>query len=480
MKNEFIQSVGVERSQTLGMTPQLRQAIALLAMSYDELSQFVSEQVESNPLIELEHDDDRYASIERDGRHDHDDPSYENTWAEDFYDHTGKFNHVRPTATDDTYHPENFLKSEMSLHQKICHTIQIHMKDPTHRPVAERFIEFLDEKGFLSRNLNEISAHLQIPLHTGQMILEQLQKAFGTGLFARSLGECFAIQLKEQGNLTAIDEKFLSHLELITKVSFDQAAKQLGLSVQDIKLSILKVQKLMKVPIESIDTFEQNRPIPAIDLVLNMQHNNQWRLEFNRYAALKLYLAHEVYETLKKNMKNSQDIRFLRTKMAEGKHLMKSIEKRAQSIMSVGNMIVSEQIEFLSGQSTSMKPLKLKDIAEKTGLHESTVSRVTQNKFIQTPKGIFELKDFFSSSLISLHEENSVSSQSIKNQIKDIIKDEHPMRPHSDESISKLLNRQGILIARRTVTKYREALAIPGANVRKKSKAITIDFNEAQ
>lgn len=485
--------IEIKQSQSLLMTPQLRQAINLLQMSNLELNELVEKELAGNPLLEREDDrlndnqpeertiDDYEASATPEEPDFSPDTDYDNNFDDDFAsDREGyetpsdynwdNYNRTR-TADPDTDFDffEQKLSAKPSLYQLLNEQITINFSQPRERLIAALLCEFLDPAGYFRGNTDEIAQRLKTSPEEIRNILSRLQTFEPSGIFAASLKDCLTIQLRDRNRLDPLMEKFLNHLELVGERNFKELKKRCDLTDEDLSSLLEDIRSLNPKPAADYDANLTAYIIP--DVFVKTDKHGNYRIELNNMSLPRVLINKEYYSELHGlSQNNKQAKRYLREQLGSAGFLVHALHQRATTILRVSEEIVKSQRNFFEYGIDHLKPMALKDVAEKLEMHESTVSRVTSRKYISTPRGTFELKYFFSAAAGSYTGEENTSTLSIKHQIKKLIDDETPDKILSDDKIVELLATRGIKIARRTVTKYREAMNIPASGQRKRTK----------
>lgn len=333
--------------------------------------------------------------------------------------------------------------------------------------VARYLCDFLDEKGYFKGDINHISLLLKCnPDYIGN-ILKKLKNLDPIGIFAETIPECLRIQLKDKGLLSTELEIILENLELVAGVEINKLAKLARISVDEVMGKINLIKQLNPKPASCFSTEPAITIIP--DLILNLS-DNEFELELNHEILPKISFREAYYKSLKMEIKDKEGKNYLTQSSKEIMDVIRHLKQRSNSLILVAREIVNEQIEFFTKGIKYFKPLTIHFIGEKLNLHSSTISRVTKNKYISTPIGIFELKHFFTKGIDNGKEINS--NKTIKHEILEIINNEPINNPFSDDKIVLILKDKGYKISRRTVTKYRESLNISNSNQRKKQKLL--------
>ena len=476
-------SVGLKVANSLSLTPQLQQAIRLLHLSSLELEQEIQIQLDSNPLLEKIEDESSTESLT------HLESSDTNDLTQDLNaDHLPNDLPV-DTDWDDVYtHQSTALASpefeEREDNRQAHHTLKEHILEQVNllhfstvdKLIAYCIIDCLDDKGFLDAEIEEIllaAQHLLIEADYDEeiehdeilVVLKHIQRLDPVGVASMNLAECLKIQLEMMDIQTAFRREALSLLqcyELLIANDLNKLLKSTGLNMSQLKEAIGLLKTLKPYPGADFESQESDYQIP--DVVVNKK-DNSWQVQLNPDVLPKLRI-NSFYSNMIRRADQSDENLYLRNQMLEAKNFIKSIDERHKTLLKVATCIVEHQRAFFEIGAEGMKPLVLRDVAEEVELHESTVSRVTTNKYMLTPRGLFELKYFFSSH-VGTTSGGECSSTAIRARIKKMISVENPRKPLSDNAIAELLKEEGIDVARRTVAKYRESLHIPSSSERK-------------
>ena len=484
----------IKQSVSTLLTPQLRQAIGLLQMTNLELNEVIEQELMRNPLLEREDEhlasqddkppqtiddidtpkenpfDEAPIANDADYQNDFDDfgsdqEGYDSFESTDWSDYnTSKINRTNDDAFD---YFEQRLTKEKSLYEIIDEQISTHFTNAGDKIIAKIFSEQLDRAGYFRGNINEIAQKLKISDERAKKVLSKLQTFEPSGIFATSLAECLKIQLKDRDELTYELEALLDNLELLAERKFKELAKICDCEVEDIAELTAIIKTLNPKPASDYLSEKPSYVIP--DVFVKRSKSGEYRVELNQMSLPKLLINHNYYTTLKKDKKASK---YLRENLSHANFLMKAMHQRATSILRVCEEIVLRQYNFFEQGIEHLKPMTLKDIAEAIEVNESTVSRVTTGKYMSTPQGLFELKYFFSAAAGSYIGNDDTSTKVIKHKIKTLIENEDKKHILSDDKIVQMLGQEGIKIARRTVTKYRESMSIPTSAERKRIKRV--------
>lgn len=484
----------IKQSTSTLLTPQLRQAISLLQMTNLELNEVIEQELSRNPLLEREEDhlssqkDDLPKTIDDineippnpyeetplsddcDYQNNFDDfgsdcegyDSFENTDWSDY--NTNKTNR----DIDDSFdYFEQRLSKEKSLYEIIDEQINLHFISSKDKIIAKILSEQLDRAGYFRGNVKDISQKLKISEERCQNILNKLKTFEPAGIFASSLAECLKIQLIDRDDLTFELQALLDNLELLASRKFKELAKICDCEVEDITELTNIIKTLNPKPASDYLSDKPTYIIP--DIYVKRSKSGEYRVELNQMSLPKLLINHNYYTTLKADKKAS---RYLRENLSHANFLIKAMHQRATNILRVSEEIVLRQYHFFEKGIEHLRPMTLKDVAEALNVNESTVSRVTTGKYMSAPQGLFELKYFFSSAAGSYIGNDDTSTKVIKHKIKNLIDNEDKKHILSDDKIVQILGQEGIKIARRTVTKYRESMLIPTSAERKRTKRV--------
>jgi len=480
-------SLQLRFGQSMSMTPQLQQAIKLLQLSSIELQQEIQQLFETNPMLEKDEDNDIQVEIDDNdaGNDSNNSPSEEqeisiqqeqisdelavdSSW-EDVYQESTIYSEAPQETKTDIY--ENQAIHSGNLHEHLQQQLDLlHLSD-TDRVIGMALIDEIDHDGYLLDSVESIFTDLQESLPELECdevyaMLHLIQHLDPIGSGAQDLAECLHIQLNllppDTPLLQQVRQVISDHIEALGKRDLTTIEKKLHLSSEELHHIIELIQSLNPRPGAQMTDSETQYVIPDVSVV---KHKDTWQIELNTEVAPKLRI-NSLYSNLIKRADNSPQNDYLRSQLQEARWFIKSLQSRNETLLRVSSAIIDQQISFLEQGPEAMKPLVLKDIAEQLELHESTVSRVTTNKYLHTPRGIFELKYFFSSH-VGTADDGMYSATAIRAMLKKLIQGENPAKPLSDSKLAKTLDEKGIKVARRTIAKYREAMNIPPSNERK-------------
>jgi len=471
-------------SQQLVMTPQLQQAIKLLQLSRLELQQAVREELEVNPALEedAEESTEVQETLEAsppEALPDSSEPSDASAAKElidrvdwDYYfgdNATASGTHGERDREEEDGRPyyENLLTRKPSLAEYLEMQINLSPVDDAVAGIAPYLIGNIDENGYLKVSAEETASALGKPLEDVERAIAKIQTLDPAGVGARDLRECLMIQAREKGEEFSLPLRILTeHFDLFTRGDVAGVARRLKLSREVVREAFQKLVTLWPKPGRAFMGDDVHYITPDAYVI---KRDDQWVVTLNEDGQPRLRLSSYYRDLLSAGDRlGKEDKEFLKQKINSALWFIKSIHQRQRTIYKVVESIMRIQREFLENGPRSLKPLTLRDVAEDISMHESTVSRVTNNKYVYTPHGIFELKFFFNSGLNRDGGEENIASKSVKEVILEIIRGEGEEKPLSDQDLVRILRNQGIRIARRTVTKYRQAMGVLPSSKRKK------------
>jgi len=501
----------MRQGQALVMTPQLLQAIKLLQFSNLELSDFLHEELERNPLLEAREAND---FADAPGTGDAPEPAApdgprEGDWADDSFAVSAKsleadfgagvgnaFEPEGPQAPSNSAsnaleasglsatswsgsaggggfdgeapNLEAYVAAQPDLHEHLAGQLSVAVVDPIRRLIGQSIIDGIDETGYLREDLLEIAARLEADPDEAEAVLAIVQTFDPSGVGARNLAECLAIQLKERDRFDPAMQIFIANLPLVAKRDFAALARLCGVDDEDIADMAAELRRLDPKPGRAFG----DAPIQPLvaDVIVRPASDGSWLVELNADALPRVLVNQTYAAQISAAAKGDADKSFVSTCLQNANWLTKSLEQRQKTILKVASEIVRLQDAFLTRGVEHLKPLNLRTIADAIGMHESTVSRVTSNKYMMTPRGIFELKYFFSASIAASSGAEAHSAEAVRYKIKQMIERESPKDVLSDDAIVAKLKEVDIDIARRTVAKYRDSLKIPSSVDRRRQK----------
>ncbi|TCU03207.1 RNA polymerase factor sigma-54 [Rhizobium sullae] len=498
----FSASLHLRQSQSLTMSPQLIQSIKLLHMNHLELSQFIAQEAEKNPLLEIPSPDDAISAEREDsGPHPGEAGSeFDDGLVDSAMSRSGErlsdcldadFANVFPDATTpqradapellgqwksmsgagdgEGYDLDDFVAGRKTLRETLIEQLAFALGAASDRLIAQHLMDQLDDAGYLHADLAVTAARLGAAVEDVTRVLHVMQQFDPPGVFARTLGECLALQLRARNRLHPAMETLIGSLELLARRDFASLKKICGVDEGDLIDMLSEIRKLDPKPGTSFETSVSASNIP--DVVVRAQSDGGWLIELNPDALPRVLVNREYFrEISRSSRKNSGEQAFLNECLQNANWLTRSLDQRARTIMKVADEIVQQQQAFLIHGVDHLRPLNLSIVADAIKMSESTVSRVTSNKYMLTPRGQFELKYFFPVSIGSAENGDAHSAVSVRHRIGTMINQESADDVLSDEDIVDVLKKTGVEIARRTVAKYRETMNIPSSVQRRREK----------
>ncbi len=460
--------------QKLILTPSLQQAIKLLPMSTLELADLLNQEMVENPLLEEVPTEDLQPAEQTQEKAQAEEAKQTekgDTWDDADYDYffgdylDEGYRPRTPTEVKELPPIENTLSTAASLADHLEWQLSLQTDDDKLKEIGDAIIGNLDDDGYLVASVDEIAAMGNWSVEDVERALQHVQTFDPIGVAARDLQECLTLQLRHVGLTGTITEKIVTdHLKLLQNHQVPEIARRLGVTVDELKEHIEIVRNLDPKPGSRYNPTQSQYVIPDVYVVKVEDH---YEVFLNEEGLPQLRISPVYRRLLDKNTENSDETRaYVKDKFRSALWLIKSVDQRQKTIHKVATSIVNFQKEFLDHGIEYLRPLVLRDVANDIGMHESTVSRVVNNKYMHTPQGVFEMKFFFHSGISSSYGE-SVSSVTIKQRIRKIIDNEDPRKPLSDSKIVSILQKEGLILARRTIAKYREELKIPTSNQRK-------------
>lgn len=465
-------SLKQQMKQTLGMTmtPQLQQAIKILQMSVLELQQEVNNALIDNPTLEEVQGDETPEEIAKIEKKNSEEKSDDNT--ADTYESIDpgmlgptQYKSTRNTKVDEIPQYEQILSRATTLFEHLMW--QFRMSNPTEQEmlIAEEIIGNLNEDGYLVVLLEEIQESLKVSKEEVEAVLYRIQRFDPTGVAARDLQECLLIQAEAWEEDDEVEQIIKNHLPELENKNYTAIAKAMDLDLPVVVELCRVIHSMEPKPGRQFVTSEAQYFVPDIYIV---KVSGEFVVVLNEEGIPRLSVSPEYKKQLDEGAFKGETKSYVKEKLKDAHWLLKSIYQRQKTIYRVTQAILKMQSEFFEKGSEYLKPMILKDVADELSLHESTISRVTTNKFVHTPHGIFELKYFFNSGIKRADGSEDMASISVKQKIKELVSSEDPKKPLSDQQIVDILKATNIKIARRTVAKYREAMQILPSNKRKK------------
>ena len=432
------QSLVQSQNQSLKMTDAMSLSLKVMQMSSIELASFVNKELQENPILSEEEPEVQ-------------DPDL-------------SFNNLKIRNYDYTFNLDDMM-SEVSLHQKVAEQIELSKLNTTERFIAYHLAEYLNSNGYIDCDPKLVANRLKCSTHEVEIVIINLQDFEPTGIFARNLRECLALQIQEKGLLTKESNIILDNLVLVANNEFSKLAKLANIDCNKVIDIVKTIKTLNPKPCSHLSHEKAYTRIP--DIIISRTNNGDFTICFSSNNMAKIILNKDLYDKVKSKVSYKEDKKYLSEQYSRASNLLKAIEKRRESTLKTAIAIFERQRSFFENGIMGLKPMTLADIAREINMHESSISRITCGKYIETPFGIFEMKDFFTSKVTNDHGID-VSSARIKEILKAIISSESNEHIYSDEEISGELKKYQLTAARRTVAKYREELKIPSSALRKR------------
>lgn len=504
----------MRQGQTLVMTPQLLQAIKLLQLSNLELASFIEEELERNPLLERVDDRAEPESLATPEREASDSEPHERDWSSDEFatsqaslesslgTELGNSFDLEPSGAS-TASPlelgglsatswtgagvaqgdgepvgfENFLAAAATLHDHLGEQLVLAVVEPRDRLIGRTLIDSIDESGYLREPLVRLAERLGVSTARLEAVLAVIQTFEPTGVGARDLAECLALQLRERDRFDPAMQALVGHLGLLGKRDFNALRRICGVDDEDLSDMVAEIRDLDPKPGRVFGLTPIQTVVP--DVFVWAAQDGSWNVELNTEVLPRVLVNQRYHATISKHPVTETDKSFVAGCLQTANWLTKSLEQRARTILKVSSEIIRQQDKFFAHGVEHLRPLNLRSVADAIGMHESTVSRVTSNKYMSTPRGLFELKYFFTASIASTHGGDAHSAEAVRFRIKQMIDSETPHNVLSDDAIVARLKEARIDIARRTVAKYRESLRIPSSVERRREKSVRMPLHEA-
>ena len=484
------------QAQSLTLTPQLMQSIRLLQLSHLELNDFVETELLRNPLLEREEGSEgdepgdppeRSTEISAyEDTVDRSDRIQDATSIADGYD-TAVENVFPDQGAQDQLNPQSrldrngasesgeapdidqFVASRPLLSEHLERQANMILRTQADRLIARHLIDGLNEAGYLATDLDALAEQLGAELADIQAVLEALQGCDPIGVFARTVPECLAMQLRERDRLDPMMQALLDNIGMLAEHNMTGLMRAIGCDREDLMDMLAEIRQLDPKPGLAFDSGPVETVVP--DVFVRRGPDGAWQIELNSETLPKVLVNRVYYATVTKKARNPAEKAFLSDCLQTANWLTKSLDQRAQTILKVAAEIVRQQDGFLTHGIAHLRPMTLKMVAETIDMHESTVSRVTANKYIATPRGLYELKYFFTTAIASSDGGSDHSAEAVRHRIRQLIDAEQLANILSDDTIAEILKKeQGIDVARRTVAKYREGMNIPSSVMRRRQK----------
>lgn len=481
------------QAQTLTLTPQLMQSIRLLQLSHLELDLFVEAELLRNPLLERDSDDGEPAEApelpaesaahedtvdlgERIQSADSIADSYDTEVENVFPDQAADRGESASPWTEqgggeggEAPDLDQFVAARKTLAEHLTEQVGLLVRDPGQRMIAQFLIDGVNEAGYLTTDLDALAEQLGTTTAMVEAVLLKVQGCNPTGVFARDVRECLMLQLRERDRLDPMMQRLLDNLDLLAAHDMPALARAVGADREDLLDMLAELKRLDPKPGRGFETAQVEAVVP--DVFVREGRGGAWTVELNSDVLPRILVNREYYTTVTRQTRDPAEKAFLADCLQTANWLTKSLDQRAQTILKVASEIVRQQDGFLTQGVAYLRPMTLKLVADAIDMHESTVSRVTSNKYVSTPRGVFEMKYFFTTALASSSGGADHSAEAVRHRIRQLVEAEAANDILSDDTIAETLQReQGIEVARRTVAKYREGMNIPSSVVRRRQK----------
>jgi len=478
------QRLELRTSQSLVMTPQLQQAIKLLQLNNLELASYVEQELEQNPLLERDErdrgaDETSQSDSRRGDEDDLDDRNGERDWdaaPDRFAEDMGANWASGPGAgghgvdiDDELSGIDQRAATTVTLRDHLRQQVHLSGLDATDRAIAEALVDSLDAAGYLAVPIEELAGLLGVDADRIAAVVSRLHGLDPAGVFARDLAECLAIQLRERDRLDPAMQTLIANLELVGERDWARLKRLCGVDSEDLAEMLAELRALDPRPALAFEGTPVQPLVP--DILMRPTRGGGWHLELNPETLPRVLVNQRYAREVGTAAAGDKAARsFLNERLQSANWLVRALEQRATTILKVAEAIVTHQAGFFRHGVEHLRPLTLREVAETIEMHESTVSRVTANKYIATPRGTYELKYFFTATIQGA-DGASHSAEAVRQRIKTLIDQEPPGAILSDDRLVAILRAEGVDIARRTVAKYRDALRIPSSTQRRREKA---------
>ena len=490
----------LRQSQSLVMTPQLMQSIKLLQLTHFELERFVDEEIERNPLLDrADPQDDAMTDLaQREDNPQAADGDWlegDAAWTSDaiadkldttlenvFPDDPGAVQRLGPDLTaqwksagngagggsPDGFDIDDMAAAAVTLRDHVGEQVALSFADPASLLVARELADALDEGGYLRADLDEVAHRLGVDRADVSSILAVCQSFEPTGIFARDLAECLTLQFAQRNRLDPAMQMLLANLDLLARRDFVSLKRICGVDDEDLVDMLAEIRALDPRP--GLAFSSGGMEAIVADVEVRAAGDGSWTVELNPETLPRVLVDQIYFAQVSSHAKSQAEKDFLSECLQSANWLTRSLDQRAKTILKVASEIVRQQDGFLAHGVRHLKPLNLRTVADAIGMHESTVSRVTANKYMLTPRGVFELRYFFTASIAASGGGDAHSSEAVRDRIREMIGQERPVDVLSDDAIVDMLRKSGVDIARRTVAKYREGMNIPSSVQRRREK----------
>ncbi len=439
-----------------------------------DLRNHIETELENNPFLEANENDEDYSSSPKDEEpknnlepETHDNKELHTEWQEESYLRYEK-NYAGNDNDRDIF--DTISNDNISLKEHLLRQINMAIQSNSERIIAAYLTDMLDENGYLTETLDQISQHLKASKSTINTVLKKLHKLDPFGAYAKDLKDCIKIQLLELGLMTDQMEVVVNHIDQIAKGDIKSFCRSTGVTQEELSSCMEKIKKLDPKPGRNFGKESTRIMIP--DAFINFDPRGEIKVTLNAESLPRVFVNSKYFQNIINQTKGKDEKRYCTERLQNANWLIRAVQQRSETILKVANEIANQQYDFFRKGISYLKPMTLSVIAKKVGVHESTISRIS-NKVLSTPLGTYEIKYFFNTALSSNVSENMVSTTAVKQKIKELVEQEKPNNVLSDDEIAKMLNDGGINISRRTIAKYREQLHIPPSNQRKRLKSVS-------
>lgn len=444
-------SQGIFQKQAIVVSAQALQSLAVLQFGQDELQDYLRDQAERNPFIEISDPTPTAPN-----------PSVLRSYERALPSAAGKVTDFDAIAA--------LCDAKLSLHDHLRSQARMAFRDPADQLIAQEIVEAVDPDGYLRRNLEELAETIGADLTRVQSVLTRVQKFEPAGIAARDLGECLYLQLEERGLMTPALRVMLRNLNLLAGFDYGRLARLCDMPMDDVAAMVTLIRSCDPKPGRAFDAGETLPALP--DVLVSQKEDGSFALELSPHCLPKVLVNNSYFSELRSSAKcagrGKEDRRFVTENMQNATWLVRNLDQRANTILKVATEIVAQQKAFLISGVSQLRPLSLLDVAKAVGVHESTVCRAIANKYMMTNRGMFELKFFFANGLSASNGGEDHATESVRHRIRQMVGEETAASVLSDDAIVTSLRQEGIDIARRTVAKYRDMMSIPSSLQRRK------------
>ncbi|MEQ8370286.1 MAG: RNA polymerase sigma-54 factor [Alphaproteobacteria bacterium] len=482
--------IDLRQGTALVMTPQLQQAIRLLQLSNLDIADYVLAQAEQNPLLDVTVEAAPGGEAD-DGHSDDSPPNDDGALSGDgqLWDEDAPAGAHRDDGASRRGTLDRVADDALSLRDHLVRQVGIDIRQPADRALALQLIAQLDDAGYLPADTAALASRLGVEADRMEGVISRLQQFDPPGIFARSIAECLALQLKDRGRLDQAMGRLLDSLDLLARRDLTTLARKVGVRAAELARMVAELRTLDPKPATAFDPVQPVTVVPdvlmrrarpgrvvdddpfAVPVVRDTaEEEESWVVELNQATLPRVLVDRQYVVRLRGGHLSSRDRDYLNEQLQAANWLVRALDQRARTILKVASEIVRRQHDFFIRGVDHLVPLTLREVAEAVDMHESTVSRVTANKYMATPRGTLELKYFFSAAISAVGGERCLSAESIRHRIRQLIEAEDCRSVLSDDQLVCRLRADGVAIARRTVAKYREAMRIPPSHQRRREK----------